>query len=73
MPSPFLPWLGDRPEVCWRLERDTWGRGLTGEAATAVRDFELDELPTGPWAAFGVDDLCHTLKRNSTTSPSRIT
>jgi RimJ/RimL family protein N-acetyltransferase len=45
----FLPELARRPELGWRLARDSWGRGLATEAAVAVRDdafgrLGLDEL-----------------------------
>jgi RimJ/RimL family protein N-acetyltransferase len=45
----FLPELARRPELGWRLARDSWGRGLATEAAVAARDdafgrLGLDEL-----------------------------
>ncbi len=33
----FLPALARRPELGWRLERSSWGRGLATEAALASR------------------------------------
>lgn len=44
-----LPELALRPDLRWRLARDSWGRGLATEAAVAVRDdafgrLGLDEL-----------------------------
>jgi RimJ/RimL family protein N-acetyltransferase len=32
----YLPELAHRPELGWRLARDSWGRGLATEAAAAV-------------------------------------
>ena len=40
----FLPELAQRPELGWRLARDTWGRGLAAEAAVAVRDDAFGRL-----------------------------
>lgn len=40
----FLPELAERPELGWRLARDTWGRGLATEAATAARDDAFTRL-----------------------------
>ncbi len=45
----FLPELARRPELGWRLARDSWGRGLATEAAGAVCEdaferLDLDEL-----------------------------
>jgi RimJ/RimL family protein N-acetyltransferase len=34
----FLSELAGRPELGWRLARDSWGRGLATEAAVAVRE-----------------------------------
>jgi RimJ/RimL family protein N-acetyltransferase len=35
---PFLAAAGPLPELGWRLERASWGRGLATEAAIAARD-----------------------------------
>jgi RimJ/RimL family protein N-acetyltransferase len=35
---PFLAAAGSAPELGWRLERSSWGRGLATEAAVAARD-----------------------------------
>jgi len=40
----FLPELAERPELGWRLARDTWGRGLATEAALAARDHAFTRL-----------------------------
>lgn len=40
----FLPEVAQRPELGWRLARDTWGRGLATEAATAARDDAFQRL-----------------------------
>jgi RimJ/RimL family protein N-acetyltransferase len=44
---PFLAGAGAGPELGWRLDRASWGRGLATEAALAVRDeaFGRLELP----------------------------
>jgi RimJ/RimL family protein N-acetyltransferase len=34
----FLPELATRPELGWRLARETWGQGFATEAALAARD-----------------------------------
>lgn len=43
----FLPAVADRPELGWRLSRDTWGHGYATEAAIAARDdaFARLDLP----------------------------
>lgn len=40
----FLPTLAQRPELGWRLERASWGRGLATEAAFAARDDAFGRL-----------------------------
>lgn len=40
----FLPELAHRPELGWRLARDSWGHGLATEAAAAVRDDAFSRL-----------------------------
>ena len=40
----FLPELGSRPELGWRLARAAWGRGLATEAACAARDDAFERL-----------------------------
>lgn len=43
----FLPELGDRPELGWRLASDTWGQGFATEAAVAARDDPFNRLGVG--------------------------
>lgn len=43
----FLPEVADRPELGWRLARDTWGLGLATEAATSARDDAFSRLGLG--------------------------
>lgn len=40
----YLDPVADRPELGWRLARESWGRGLATEAAFVARDHALDEL-----------------------------
>jgi RimJ/RimL family protein N-acetyltransferase len=41
---PFLAAAGPAPELGWRLERSSWGRGLATEAAIAARDDAFSRL-----------------------------
>src|SRR6476661_1092271 len=43
-PPPFLRDVQGRPELGWRLERESWGRGYATEAALAARDDALGRL-----------------------------
>ncbi|MDO8188561.1 GNAT family N-acetyltransferase [Conexibacter sp. JD483] len=45
----FLPELAQRPELGWRLARESWGAGYATEAAVAARDDAATRL--------GFDDL----------------
>jgi RimJ/RimL family protein N-acetyltransferase len=40
----FLPAVAARPELGWRLARETWGHGYATEAAAAARDDARDRL-----------------------------
>lgn len=40
----YLPALAARPELGWRLERASWGRGLATEAAAAARADAFERL-----------------------------
>lgn len=40
----FLPELADRPELGWRLARESWGHGYASEAAVAARDDAFTRL-----------------------------
>jgi RimJ/RimL family protein N-acetyltransferase len=41
---PFMAAAGDWPELGWRLERSSWGRGLATEAAVAAREDAFSRL-----------------------------
>lgn len=56
----FLPELARRPELGWRLGRDSWGRGLATEAARAVRDDAFERL--------GLDELISIIHPDNAAS-----
>jgi RimJ/RimL family protein N-acetyltransferase len=56
----FLPELARRPELGWRLARDSWGRGLATEAAVAVREDAFERL--------GLDELISIIHPDNATS-----
>jgi RimJ/RimL family protein N-acetyltransferase len=56
----FLPELAARPELGWRLARDSWGRGLATEAALAVRE--------DAFARLGLDELISIIHPDNAAS-----
>ena len=56
----FLPELARRPELGWRLARDSWGRGLATEAAVAVREDAFERL--------GLDELISIIHPDNAAS-----
>jgi RimJ/RimL family protein N-acetyltransferase len=61
-PPPFLPDVQGRPELGWRLGRESWGRGYATEAALAARDDALVRL--------GVTDLMSIIHPDNERSQS---
>jgi RimJ/RimL family protein N-acetyltransferase len=61
-PPPFLPDVQGRPELGWRLARESWGRGYATEAALAARDDALERL--------GITDLMSIIHPDNERSQS---
>ncbi len=59
--GPWQPWGWPGTEVGWGLHRDSWGRGLALEAATAAMDYACDVL--------GWTDIVHCI--NPENAPSQ--